>query len=232
MFLYGIVDAVEEEIEKEVEEEKEGDELVEEGSDEEEADLEEYGSGTDVDSSDEEDGLTSDCESDSEEEDDLEVASDSEDELIDSDSEVDFSDLDSDSDSDSDFSSSDSDSDSDSESDGESPDRPMSDLEDPGFDHSDEDGAPKKRDVNIGSFRDEQGNELNLISTADGDMMDTSGNSWSMIVLNTDTTQKTLPGGRTVTHRALVMMGNLKGSGGFGMGKGKTPADALTAACR
>ncbi|MGB4191438.1 MAG: hypothetical protein WBJ81_02675, partial [Rickettsiales bacterium] len=82
------------------------------------------------------------------------------------------------------------------------------------------------------NFRDEQGNLLNLTTNADGDMVDTSGNIWSMLVINTDTTQKTMPGNRVLSHRTLVMMGNLKGTGGFGMGKGKTPADSLTAACR
>jgi hypothetical protein len=81
-------------------------------------------------------------------------------------------------------------------------------------------------------FIDEGGNRLNVITDKLGDYYDASGTPWAMIVVDTDTVQKTLAGGRFVTHRALVTMGNLKGTGGFGMGKGKGPAEALTAACR
>jgi hypothetical protein len=125
---------------------------------------------------------------------------------------------DSDSDSDAEGSSSSSDSSSDEESDAEDAEKAASSK-----------NSKKKKMLN---FRDEQGNVLNLTTNSDGDMVDTSGNIWSMLVINTDTTQKTMPGNRVLSHRTLVMMGNLKGSGGFGMGKGKTPADSLTAACR
>lgn len=86
-------------------------------------------------------------------------------------------------------------------------------------------------DVNK-DFLDEQGNLLNLVENKYGDLVDEDGTKWSMIVLNTDTVQKTMPGGRTVSHRALVMLGNMRGAGGFAMGKGKSPDAALTAACR
>lgn len=81
-------------------------------------------------------------------------------------------------------------------------------------------------------FLDEQGNTLNLVENKYGDLIDADGTVWSMVVLNTDTVQKTMPGNRVVSHRALVMLGNMKGAGGFAMGKGKTPDAALTAACR
>jgi len=81
-------------------------------------------------------------------------------------------------------------------------------------------------------FADDEGNRLNIVPDRNGDFVDESGTTWSMVVIDTDTTQKTLAGGRFVTHRALVVMGNLKGSAGFGMGKGKGPPEALTAACR
>ena len=81
-------------------------------------------------------------------------------------------------------------------------------------------------------FADDEGNRLNIVPDRNGDFVDESGTAWSMVVIDTDTTQKTLAGGRFVTHRALVVMGNLKGSAGFGMGKGKGPPEALTAACR
>jgi small subunit ribosomal protein S5 len=44
--------------------------------------------------------------------------------------------------------------------------------------------------------------------------------------------QKTMPGNRVGTHRALVCIGNGQGAGGFGMGKGQTPPDAINAAFR
>ena len=41
-----------------------------------------------------------------------------------------------------------------------------------------------------------------------------------------------MPGNRVLTHRALVVIGNLRGAAGFGMGKGQTPPDAINAAFR
>ena len=65
-----------------------------------------------------------------------------------------------------------------------------------------------------------------------GDFVDAKGHIWYPIILDNDTVQKTMPGNRMVSHRALVMVGNLKGSGGFGIGKASTPAEALTLAFR
>merc|ERR1712000_366173 len=52
------------------------------------------------------------------------------------------------------------------------------------------------------------------------EVTDRNGYVWSGMVINTDTTTTTLPSGRLMTHRCLVMVGNMKGAGGFGMGKG------------
>ena len=57
---------------------------------------------------------------------------------------------------------------------------------------------------------------------------DRDGRVWSTAILNTDVVQKTMPGGRVNTHRCLVVIGNLRGSAGYGMGKAGTPADAVT----
>ncbi len=81
-------------------------------------------------------------------------------------------------------------------------------------------------------FHDEEGNPLNIVENANGDFVDKSGTVWSLLVVDTDTVQKTLAGGRFVSHRALVVMGNLKGSAGFGMGKGKDIPQAMSAAIR
>ena len=61
---------------------------------------------------------------------------------------------------------------------------------------------------------------------------DYDGHTWSGIVVHNDTTQKTTPQGRMMTHRVLVMIGNLRGAGGFGKGKGDTEGAALNSAFR
>ena len=63
-------------------------------------------------------------------------------------------------------------------------------------------------------------------------LKDKDGRLWSGAILDTDMVQKTMPGGRVGTHRALVVVGNLRGAAGFGMGKGKTGGDAVNAAFR
>ena len=63
-------------------------------------------------------------------------------------------------------------------------------------------------------------------------LIDRDGHVWSGCILDTDMVQKTMPGNRVSTHRALVVIGNLRGAAGFGMGKGQAPADALNAAFR
>lgn len=63
-------------------------------------------------------------------------------------------------------------------------------------------------------------------------LRDKEGRLWSGVVLNTDMVQKTMPGNRVGTHRALVVVGNMRGSAGYGMGKGKTSGDAINAAFR
>ena len=63
-------------------------------------------------------------------------------------------------------------------------------------------------------------------------LRDKEGRLWSGVVLNTDMVQKTMPGNRVGTHRALVVVGKMRGSAGYGMGKGKTSGDAINAAFR
>ena len=61
---------------------------------------------------------------------------------------------------------------------------------------------------------------------------DHDGHLWSGIIVHSDTTQKITPGGRVMSHRCLVCIGNMKGVGGYGMGKGDTANTALTNAFR
>ncbi len=63
-------------------------------------------------------------------------------------------------------------------------------------------------------------------------LRDKEGRLWSGVVLDTDMVQKSMPGQRVGTHRALVVVGNMRGSAGYGMGKGKTSGDAVNAAFR
>ena len=63
-------------------------------------------------------------------------------------------------------------------------------------------------------------------------LIDEEGRMWEGLIIDTDTVQHTIPRGRYLQHRALVAIGNLEGAAGFGMGKGKEPADALAAAFR
>jgi small subunit ribosomal protein S5 len=63
-------------------------------------------------------------------------------------------------------------------------------------------------------------------------LRDEDGKIWSGSIVHTDMVQKTMPGNRIASHRALVVIGNLRGTGGFGMGKGKNVGDAVNAAFR
>lgn len=75
-------------------------------------------------------------------------------------------------------------------------------------------------------------NESSTPTDSPASLKDKDGRIWSGAILNTDMVQKTMPGNRIGTHRALVVVGNLRGTAGYGMGKGKTSADAVNAAFR
>lgn len=80
------------------------------------------------------------------------------------------------------------------------------------------DSAPE-----AGNAMDERNIDFDPVTRTDRD-----GRVWSSAILNADVVQKTMPGGRVNTHRALVVIGNMRGSAGYGMGKAQTPADAVT----
>ena len=52
------------------------------------------------------------------------------------------------------------------------------------------------------------------------------------MLIRTDRVSKMWRGGRVVSFRALVIGGNLRGCGGFGLGKAFEPEDAVEIACR
>lgn len=64
------------------------------------------------------------------------------------------------------------------------------------------------------------------------EVRDEYGFVWHGTVLDTDSVQKTMPGKRIASNRALVVIGNMRGTAGFGSGKGKTGALAVEAAFR
>eukprot|EP00529_Nitzschia_sp_RCC80_P020859 CAMPEP_0113473082 /NCGR_PEP_ID=MMETSP0014_2-20120614/17855_1 /TAXON_ID=2857 /ORGANISM="Nitzschia sp." /LENGTH=401 /DNA_ID=CAMNT_0000365827 /DNA_START=282 /DNA_END=1487 /DNA_ORIENTATION=+ /assembly_acc=CAM_ASM_000159 len=55
---------------------------------------------------------------------------------------------------------------------------------------------------------------------------------WGEILVRTDRVCKMWRGGRIESYRALVVGGNLRGCGGFGIGKSFEPEDAVEIACR
>ena len=63
-------------------------------------------------------------------------------------------------------------------------------------------------------------------------LMDYDGHLWSGVIVHQDTTQKVVPGERIISYRCLVTIGNRRGAGGFGMGKGADADIALRNAFR
>jgi hypothetical protein len=61
---------------------------------------------------------------------------------------------------------------------------------------------------------------------------DHDGHIWNTIIVHEDQTQVVTSGGRVMSFRILLTIGNLKGVGGYGMGKGLTPQLALNSAFR
>mmetsp|Transcript_22788 Transcript_22788/g.26361 ORF Transcript_22788/g.26361 Transcript_22788/m.26361 type:complete len:473 (+) Transcript_22788:132-1550(+) len=55
---------------------------------------------------------------------------------------------------------------------------------------------------------------------------------WGEMLIRTDRVSKMWRGGRIATFRALVIGGNTRGCGGFGLGKAFEPEDAVAIACR
>jgi len=82
-------------------------------------------------------------------------------------------------------------------------------------------------------LKNEKGEEEEEIQLDDpSSLKDKEGRVWAGVILNTDIVQKTMPGNRMNTSRALVCVGNMKGAAGFGKGKGKSSQDAINAAFR
>ena len=64
------------------------------------------------------------------------------------------------------------------------------------------------------------------------DVIDSDGRAWAGVVIDTDMVQRTLPGGRMGSYRALVVVGNARGSAGYGVGKAQIPSQAVNTAAR
>lgn len=61
---------------------------------------------------------------------------------------------------------------------------------------------------------------------------DHDGHIWSTVIVHEDQTQVVTAGGRVLSYRILLTIGNLRGVGGYGMGKGSSPQLALNSAFR
>lgn len=80
------------------------------------------------------------------------------------------------------------------------------------------------------SFLDEKDENVE-VGPVDG-VKGIRNDTWSGAILDTDMVQNVMPGGRIMSHRCLVVVGNLKGAAGFGVGKSSTPDKALNLAFR
>lgn len=99
-------------------------------------------------------------------------------------------------------------------------------------DDDDDIGNHKKHGVgNRLTVEDENGEKVIDLSNPDT-LTDADGHVWSGVILDTDTVQKTMPGNRVMSFRALVCVGNLRGAAGFGTAKGKNAPEAISAAFR
>jgi small subunit ribosomal protein S5 len=91
--------------------------------------------------------------------------------------------------------------------------------------------AHKLNEKDLDFFEDMQ--EKKEYDKFDADrLMDYDGHVWSGVIVHQDTTQKVVPGERIISYRCLVSIGNRKGAGGFGMGKGADADIALRNAFR
>ena len=86
--------------------------------------------------------------------------------------------------------------------------------------------ASKKQEVNA----EEKEQALSLEDPLN--FVDPDGRPWYGILVDTDSTQKPMALNRLMSDRCLIVIGNLKGSAGFGMGKGPSPDEALKRAFR
>jgi small subunit ribosomal protein S5 len=91
-------------------------------------------------------------------------------------------------------------------------------------------GKKGKKNIVVKGEDDEEDETVSLEDI--NELTDSDGRLWSGAILDTDQVQKTMPGNRMMSHRALVVVGNLRGVAGFGMGKSKTTGDAVNAAFR
>jgi len=76
------------------------------------------------------------------------------------------------------------------------------------------------------------GDSENLGATAQIPRNQLAHGDWGEMLIRTDRVSKMWRGGRVVSFRALVIGGNLRGCGGFGLGKAFEPEDAVEIACR
>ena len=91
-------------------------------------------------------------------------------------------------------------------------------------------GDNRKRRI---KFTDIESGEEKLVPLEDHKILkDEEGHLWAGFIINNDTTQKITPGVRILSFRTLVVVGNGRGTAGFGKGKGLTADLSLASAFR
>lgn len=82
-------------------------------------------------------------------------------------------------------------------------------------------------------FTDIESGEEKLVPIEDHKLLkDEEGHLWAGFIIHNDTTQKITPGVRILSFRTLVVVGNGRGTAGFGKGKGLTADLSLASAFR
>ena len=82
-------------------------------------------------------------------------------------------------------------------------------------------------------FTDIDSGEEKLVPIEDHKLLrDDEGHLWAGFIIHNDTTQKITPGVRILSFRTLVVVGNGRGTAGFGKGKGLTADLSLASAFR
>ena len=84
--------------------------------------------------------------------------------------------------------------------------------------------------INADGEEDDEEDESGFEDTIDDAFNPRPHKDWAETIVKVDRTQKVTKGGTVMTYRCLIITGNGKGAGGYGMGKGQSPKEALTLA--
>jgi len=100
-------------------------------------------------------------------------------------------------------------------------------------DYGKEEGWAVEEEDNKVALVDDDGERENGFDEQDENHFNTPPHGdWAETIVRVDRTQKVTKGGTIMTHRCLMICGNGKGAGGFGVGKGQSPKEAMLLASR